>query len=82
MKLKWQEVPQAAGYKLYRKDGKTGKYKLVQTISGSGKVSVTEKGLKPDTLYYYKMRTYKKVNGKMCYSPYSGEWCVRTKKGN
>lgn len=76
--LKWQKVVGAGGYKLYRKAGKNGKYSEVQSISGANATSVTDRGLKAKTTYYYKMRAYKKVNGKARYSAYSGEWCVKT----
>jgi len=78
VKLKWQKVVGAGGYKLYRKAGTNGKYKEVRSASGSANVSVTDSGLKSKTTYYYKMRAYKKVNGKLRYSAYSGEWCVKT----
>ncbi len=76
--LKWQKVSEAGGYKLYRKTGKSGKYKAVRSFSGANATSVTDSGLKAKTTYYYKMRAYKKVNGKVRYSAYSGEWSVKT----
>ena len=78
VKLKWQKVVGAGGYKLYRKTGKNGKYKEVRSTSGAAATNVTDSGLKSKTTYYYKLRAYKKVNGKARYSAYSGEWCVKT----
>lgn len=77
--LKWQKVSGVSGYKLYRKTGSKGKYELVHSISGANTVSVKDSGLKSKTTYYYKVCTWKKVNGKICNSAYSGEWCVKTK---
>lgn len=76
--LKWQKVPETDGYKLYRKTGKTGKYQQIGSISDPNMVSCTDNGLKTNTTYYYKIRTWKKVNGKTFYSAYSDEWCVQT----
>lgn len=76
--LKWEAVSGAGGYKLYRKTGKNGKYSEVKNITSASKVSATDTGLKSKTTYYYKVRAYKKVNGKIRYSAYSGEWSVRT----
>ncbi len=76
--LKWQKVSEAQGYKLYRKTGKNGKYQQIGSISDPNTVSCTDNGLKNNTAYYYKIRTWKKVNGKTFYSAYSDEWCVQT----
>lgn len=80
LKLKWEKVSDAAGYKIYRKTGKNGKYTCVKTISKASTTAWKNSGLKKGTNYYYKIRAYKKVNGKTNYSSYSSEWAVQTKK--
>lgn len=80
LKLKWEKVSDAAGYKIYRKTGKNGKYTYVKNISKASTTAWTNSGLKKGTNYYYKIRVYKKVNGKINYSSYSSEWAVQTKK--
>ena len=74
--LKWNKVSDAQGYKVYRKTGKNGKYQMISNLSGAGTVSYTDKGLVKGNVYYYKIRTWRKINGKVCYSAYSDAWCV------
>lgn len=76
--LKWSKVSDVQGYKLYRKTGKSGKYSAVKSISSAATTKYTDKSLKKNTTYYYKIRTWKKVDGKVRYSAYSKEWCVQT----
>lgn len=76
--LKWSKVSDVQGYKLYRKTGKSGKYSEVKNISSAATTKYTDKSLKKNTTYYYKIRTWKKVDGKVRYSAYSKEWCVQT----
>lgn len=76
--LKWSKVSDVQGYKLYRKTGKSGKYSLMKSISSAATTKYTDKSLKKNTTYYYKIRTWKKVDGKVRYSAYSKEWCVQT----
>ena len=58
---------------------KSGKYKSIKNISKSSTTKFVDSGLKRKTIYYYKIRSYKKINGKIKYSKYSEEWCVQTK---
>ena len=76
--LKWSKISGIQGYKLYRKTGKSGKYSEVKNISSAATTKYTDKSLKKNTAYYYKIRTWKKVDGKVRYSAYSKEWCVQT----
>lgn len=78
VKLSWTKSNGCAGYKIYRAKGASGKFKLVATKSS--KVSgTTNMGLARKTTYRYKVRSYKKVNGKYIYSSYSPVIKVRTK---
>lgn len=77
--LKWEKQDKADGYKIYRKTGKNGTYKEIKTISKSKTVSYTNGSLKSGTTYYYKIRTYKKVDGKIKYSAYSAEKRIQAK---
>ncbi len=77
--LKWKKLTNVDGYQLYRKTGKSGKYKSIKNISKSSTTKFVDSGLKRKTIYYYKIRSYKKINGKIKYSKYSEEWCVQTK---
>lgn len=68
IKLTWKKVPNASGYRLYKK--KKGKYKLLKTLSAS-KTSYVNKKLTTGTTYSYKIRAYKTVSGKKVFGPYS-----------
>lgn len=66
--LDWKNVKGAKGYVVYRSTSKTGTYKKVATVTKS---FYKNKKLKAGKSYYYKVRAYKKVNGKTKYSKYS-----------
>lgn len=65
------------GYIIYRATSKNGKYKKVKTVSKS-KSSYTDKNLTKGQTYYYKIRGYKNINGKNCYTNYSNVKSVKT----
>lgn len=69
--LKWKKVSGVNGYEIFRATSKNGKYKKIATVTKASKVTYTNKKLKSDKKYYYKIRTYKKVNGKKVYGEYS-----------
>lgn len=58
------------GYKVYRTTKKASKYKLIKTIKKAGTLKYTDKKLKKGKQYYYKVRTYIKIEGKT----YLGKW--------
>lgn len=70
VKLSWKKVKNAAGYVIYMKAG-TGKYKAVKIITKGKTVSYTKKNLKKGKTYYFKIRTYRKLNGQKVYGNYS-----------
>ena len=66
------------GYKIYRASKKNGKYKLIKTIKKAGTLKYTDKKIKKGKKYFYKVRTYTKINGKK----YNGKWsAVKMVKG-
>lgn len=69
--LKWGAVSGATGYKIYRATKKTGKYKLVKTITKGKTVSFRNTGLKKKKTYYYKILAYRTVGGKTFNSSWS-----------
>ena len=80
VKLTWSKVPRAAGYEIYRAEGKNGKYKKIKTIKNSKTVKYTDsKKLKKGKTYFYKIRAYKKAKGKTYYSAYSAAKSVKIK---
>lgn len=50
------------GYKIYRASSAKGKYKEIKTVNAKTKKLVLKNNKKGT--YYYKIRSYKKVNGK------------------
>lgn len=71
VKLSWKKAKNADGYVIYMKSG-NGKYRAVKNITKGGTVSYTKKNLKKGKIYYFKVRAYRKVNGKKVYGSYSG----------
>ncbi len=73
--IKYKKSPYASGYQIaYHKAGTSNKFKTTT------KTSVTIKKLKKGTKYYFKVRAYKKVNGKKYYGKWSNIKLVKTKK--
>ena len=59
---------------------KNGKYKAVKTIKKAKTVTFTDTKLKKGTTYYYKVKAYKKVNGKKALGQFSTVKSVKIKK--
>ena len=71
IRLTWQESAGAQGYQICRSTKETTGYKTVKTIKKGSTVKFDNKKLKPSIVYYYKIRSYRKVDGKTLYSEYS-----------
>ena len=71
LKLTWERVSGADGYKVYRATSKNGKYKVVKTVKGEENTTYTNTGRTCGKTYYYKIRAYEVKNGKNVYSKYS-----------
>lgn len=76
IKLTWKKAANADGYKVYRYNSKTKKYKLIKTTR---KRSYTHKKLKTGSKYSYKVRAYKVVNGKKIYGKFSTKDSAKVK---
>ena len=79
VKLTWSKVKGANGYEIYRSNSKNGKYKKIAAISKGSTTSYKNGKLKKSTTYYYKIRAYRKVDGKKVYGNYSSIVSVKTK---
>ena len=77
--VQWNKVSSAAGYKIYRATAKNGKYTCVKTVKNGKTVKWTNKNLKGHKKYYYKIRAYKKIDGKIYYTKYSAVKSIKTK---
>lgn len=70
IKLTWGKVANAGGYIVYVKYPGSRQYVKAVTRNATVK-SVTHKGLSRGRTYCYKVRAFKKVNGKTYYGPFS-----------
>ena len=76
MLIKWGKVSSASGYEVYMSTKKSSGFKKIYT---GAKTSYTKSSLKKGKNYYFKVRTYKTVDGKKVYSAYSK---VKNKKAS
>ncbi|MBR1989841.1 MAG: fibronectin type III domain-containing protein, partial [Firmicutes bacterium] len=60
--LTWEAAPTAQGYKVYRSTSKTGTYEEVADVK---ELTYTEIVPKLGKTYYYKVKPYKTINGKV-----------------
>lgn len=77
--ISWKKVKGVDGYLIYQSTSKDGPYKKLKKISGATKTSYKVTNLTPGTRYYYKVRTRKKVKGKVGYGSYTEACEVWTK---
>ena len=71
IKISWDKVEDADGYKIYTCKSNDGKYTLKSTIEDNNTTNIKISGLNTNTTYYYKIRTYKIYNNKNIYGNYS-----------
>lgn len=76
--IKWKKVSGASGYQIYMSTSKNGKYSKIKTASKSS-TSYTKTELKKNKKYYFKIRSYKTVDGKKIYSSYSSVKNIKVK---
>lgn len=78
--LSWKKVSNATGYEIYRSESKNGKYKKTAAIKKNSTVKYTNKSLKANKKYYYKVRAYNKTNNVKVYGSFSNVLSVKTAK--
>ena len=78
-KVSWARIKGVSGYEVYRSTKKSSGYKRVTTIKKASTTSYTNKKLKKNKRYYFKVRAYRTVNGKKLYSKYSSPKQVKVK---
>ncbi|MEG0830312.1 MAG: 3D domain-containing protein [Anaerovoracaceae bacterium] len=71
VKISWKKIDGAQGYHIYRSTSSKGKFKCVKVISKGKTTSCINGKLRAGRTYYYKVRGYKKVNGKKVFGKYS-----------
>lgn len=79
IKLTWNKISGASGYEIQRYDTAKKKYVKLKTIKKGSTVSYTNSGLKKNTTYKYKIRSYKTVRGKKIYSYFCSAKSAKTK---
>ena len=67
----WKKNAKVTGYEVFRSMKKKGGYKKVATLKKNTKVKLVNKNLKKGKKYFYKVRTFTKVNGKTYYGKYT-----------
>ncbi|MCQ4635216.1 RICIN domain-containing protein [Anaerovorax odorimutans] len=72
----WSAVSGKSGYQVYRSRTAKGKYKKCKTTASR---RYTDKKVKRQKKYYYKVRAYKKVGGKKVYGAFSKAKSVKVK---
>lgn len=77
-KIAWKAIPNASGYEVYIYSSKEKAYKKIRTAS-SKETSFAKKGLTSKKKYYFKVRSYKLVDGKKIYSNYSSAKAITVK---
>ena len=75
--IQWNKVSGAKGYKIYMATSKNGEYKWIKNVKTT---QYTKSKLKKNKKYYFKIRTYRIVNGKKVYSSYSYVKSIKIKK--
>lgn len=76
--LSWTNVSGKTGFQVYYKDSKDGTYKKYKSYSGNT-VKATVTSLTSGKTYYFKVRAYKKVDGKTVYGAFSSAKSVKIK---
>ncbi len=79
VKISYKKVSGANGYVIYRSTKKDSGFKKIATIKKAKTVTYTDKKCKTGIKYYYKVRAYRKVDGKNKYSGYSEVISAKTK---
>ena len=66
--LKWEKNKYVDGYAIYRSTSKEGTYEEIKKINNNSTTSYTDKNIKAKTVYYYKIKAYKKYENKDYFS--------------
>lgn len=65
----WTKASRSDGYEIYRSESEDGSYRLIQTVGDV--LTYKDSSAEAGTAYYYKVRAYKEVDGKVYYGGYS-----------
>ena len=76
VRLTWNKVSRASGYRVYRKTGNSG-WKALKNASAAA-WACTDTTVKPGTKYTYTVRAYRRVNGKVVWGGYNKKGLTAT----
>lgn len=76
VKISWKKVPGVTGYRIFRKS--KGSFKRIAVADSKAESFSDKKAVKGKT-YTYKVKTFKRVNGKNIYGRYSKEIIIKAK---
>lgn len=79
VKINWNKVSGAAGYKIYRYNPTAKKWTVLKTINNSNTLSYKDSGLKAATVYKYKVKAFAKSGGKTYFGSSSSTITTSTK---
>lgn len=76
VKLTWNKVEGATGYRIERKAAGSSSYKEIETLGKGSSTGYTDKTVKTGTKYTYRVRAYTKADGETVWGGYSNEKTV------
>ncbi|MCD7773579.1 MAG: hypothetical protein LUH08_05930 [Ruminococcus sp.] len=79
VRINWNKVSGATGYRIYRYNATTKKWVKLTTIKNGNTTTYRNSGLAAGTTYKYKVKAYKKVNGTNYWGKASATKTVTTK---
>lgn len=71
--ISWEKAKNVTGYEIYRKIGTSGIYENIVDIKSSNTLSYEDTMVVPKNTYFYKIRSYKVLDGKKHYSEFGVE---------
>lgn len=77
--INWKKVSSATGYEIAMSTSRRGAYNKIATITSKNTTTYNMKNLKKGKTYYFKVRTFIKIEGKKIYSVYSSEKSIKIK---
>ena len=77
--LSWSKLDDVSGYNIYKYNPISSSYELLKTISNSSTTYYTDEDLKSASVYSYKIRGYKIIDGSYYYGNYSNVFSESTK---
>ncbi|WP_455538463.1 GH25 family lysozyme [Terrisporobacter sp.] len=74
----WDKIDDVTGYKIYKYDEASKSYKHLKTIKDNNINTYTNKNLNSSSIYNYKIRAYKVIDGTTYYGKYSSIFTAST----